>query len=203
MIFNLTCFVLRVILRLLFRCRLYGIENIPRDSSFILVSNHVSYIDPFAVGVFVPRKLTFLAKKELYRNRLMNWYMRALRTIPIDRESLSVSSVKEVIATVKKGYPIGIFPEGARSDGPGLREPQAGAAYFALKCDIPVVAGYVKGTDKVLPRGRRFPRISPISVYYGSPKRYQMSEGGGKEESYRQVSYKIMDQIKELKERHD
>lgn len=202
MIYSLTCFFLRILFRLLFSYKAYGMENIPESGSFIMASNHVSYLDPIAVGAFVPRRLNYIAKEELFKNRIFGWYFRRLRMIPIDRKGSAYAGMKEVIRGIKGGYPIVMFPEGTRSNGYTFLKPEAGVGYFALKLDLPVLPVYVKGTEKALPRGASFIRPCPVRVYYGKPMKYHMTPESDKDKMYEKVSYKVMEEIKELKDRY-
>ena len=202
MIYSITCFFLRVLYRLLFRYKAYGMENLPESGSFIITPNHVSYLDPPAVGAFVPKKFNYIGKKELFKNKYLGWYMRKIRIIPMDRDVLVYSSMKEIIKKIREGIPIVIFPEGTRGDGNSFLEPEPGAAYFALKFNLPVVPAYVKGTEKALPKGAKFIRLKSVSVFYGKPKKYEMPPGGDKDKAYKEVSHKIMEEIKELKDRY-
>jgi len=201
MIYSITCFFLRVLFRVLFRFKAYDMENIPRRGSFIIVSNHISYLDPIAVGAFIPKKLNYIAKKELYKNKIFGWYLRKLRTIPVDKDTSAYGGMKEVIRKIQKGTPIVIFPEGTRGNGDSFLEPETGAAYLALKFNLPVVPAYVKGTKDALPKDAHFIRLKPVRVYYGRPKLYQMpAKEGDKDEAYKEVSHMIMEEIKKLKD---
>jgi len=202
MIYELTCFFLRIALKVFFSHRMVGTENIPAEGSFILCSNHVSHADPPALCVFVKRDLYYIAKEELVNVRFFGWYFSRLHLIPIDRTGRSIKGIKEVARKIKGGYPIVIFPEGTRSEGKGLLRPQAGAAYFALKFGIPVVPAYIKGTDQVLPKGAKRMKRAPITVFYGKPKFYSMDEDRGKEEVLRETSIDIMNEIAGLKRLH-
>ena len=167
-----------------------------------MTPNHVSFLDPPAAGVFVPRKMNYMAKKELFKNKYFGWYMRKIRTIPVEEGALNYSSMKEIIKKIKEGIPIVIFPEGTRGDGDSFLEPGPGAAYLALKFNLPVVPVYVKGTEKALPKNAHFIRREPVSVFYGKPKIYHIPAGGDKDKIYREVSNKIMGEIGELKARY-
>lgn len=202
MIYKITCFILRVLCRLLFSIKLYGLKNIPQKGSFIMASNHVSYLDPVIVGAFVPRELNYIARRSLFKNKFFGWYLKKIRAIPMDRSALAYSGMKEVIKRIRKGEPVVIFPEGTRSNGSFFLEPERGAAYLALKFNLPVVPVYVKGAAKALPKNARFIRLKPIRGYYGEPKRYEMPDKGDRDEIYKKVSYKIMEEIKKLKNRY-
>jgi 1-acyl-sn-glycerol-3-phosphate acyltransferase len=188
---------------MLFNYKAYGTENIPQSGSFIMVSNHVSFLDPIAIGAFVPLPFNYIAKKELFEVRYFGWYFSKLRTIAVDTEGSAYSGMKEVIRRIKKGEPIVIFPEGTRGDGSSFLEPETGVAYLALKFGLPVLPVYVQGTEKALPIGAHFIRIRPVRAYYGKPKKYQLPDGMDKDAAYKEVSYKIMEEIKGLKEKHE
>lgn len=202
MIYWMTCFILRVIFRLLFRYKAYGFENIPKTGSFIIASNHISYLDPLAIGAFAPRKLNYIGKKELFEGKYFGWYMRKIRIIAVDRETSPYSGMKKVIRKIREGIPIVIFPEGTRGDGDTFLEPEVGAAYLALKFDLPVLPVYVKGSEKALPKGAHFIRLEPVSVCYGKPKKYQMPAVADKDKAYKEISYKIMEEIGKLKDKY-
>ena len=84
-----------------------------------------------------------------------------------------------------------------------MLEPESGVAYLAIKHNLPVVPAYVQGTGKFMPRGARCITPCAVRVYYGDPKVYHMEPGRNKDEIYKEVSRKIMDEIKALKAKYD
>lgn len=190
-----------MLFRILFRFKAHGMENIPKSGSFVMTPNHVSYLDPIAAGAFVPRKLNYIAKKELFKNRFFGWYFKHLRIIPVDRDGSPYGGMKQIIKKIREGIPIVIFPEGTRGKGDSFLEPETGAAYLALKLDLSVVPVYVKGTKDAFPKNAHFIRLKPVSVYYGKPKKYQMPAECNKDDVYKEVSYKIMEEIQALKDK--
>jgi len=202
MIYWLTCFILRILVRTLLICKRHGVENIPENGSFILASNHVSHLDPVVSGAFIKRKLNYLGKKELFENRFLGWYMRKIRVIPVDKYGSPYKGLKQIIGKIREGIPIFVFPEGTRGDGTRFLGPEPGVGFLAVKFDLPVLPVYIEGTDKALPKhARRIKRV-PVNVYYGRPKRYKMPAGSDKDAAYKEVSRQIMGEIGKLKERH-
>lgn len=201
MIYSITCFFLRMLSRLLFDRKSYGMENLPQKGSFIIAPNHVSHLDSIVVGTFIKRKINYIGKKELFEGKFWGWYMPRLRVVCLDREA-PAKGMREVITLIKKGFPIFIFPEGTRGDGKYFLEPESGAAYLAIKHDLPVVPVYIKGTDIAMPKGAHRITRHPVRVYYGTPKIYHVPAGVSKDEGYRQVSREIMNEIALLKEKH-
>ncbi len=119
----------------LFRdAKVTGRENVPKDrDNFILVSNHVSNLDPFVVGSVVPKvKTAFMAKKELFQAPGTRWFMDGSGTFMVNRDKLEIATIrsaKEIIKT--KGWALGIFPEGTRNKDGKKAEPKKGAAFIA------------------------------------------------------------------------
>ena len=159
------CFVF---LKTFFSLRVFGQENVPKKGGFILASNHVSFLDPVAVGVACPRKLNYMARDTLFSNRLFAWLLNDCGSFPLKRDSADLSALKEAIKRLKSGQGLLLFPEGRRSaDKDTLLKPRAGVGFLASKLKVPVIPALVKGTDRALPRGAKFFRSSNISVIFG------------------------------------
>ena len=137
MIYWITCFFLRILFRILFNYKSYGMENLPRKGSYIIACNHVSHLDPIAAGAFIKGKMNYIGKKELFEGRFWGWYMPKIRIICLDRDA-PAKGMREVITLIKKGLPIFIFPEGTRGDGKSFLEPEPGVAYLAINHNLPV-----------------------------------------------------------------
>ena len=161
----------RVIFRTLFRERAYGVENIPRDGPLIMACNHVSYVDPPAL-CFSPRRISFMAKKELFDIPILGPAIAAVGAYPVDRQGSARSAIKRSLAVLQAGGTVGIFPEGTRNLS-GEVEPQTGVALLAALSGAPVLPvcvvggdrarafGQIKvafGTTMVLPAGRKATR---------------------------------------------
>jgi 1-acyl-sn-glycerol-3-phosphate acyltransferase len=199
MIYKITVALLFVLCKLFFRLTIEGAGNIPRRGAFILASNHASYIDPpiLAVGCFkygLGRMLNFLAKDELFENRLFGWYIRNLGAFSIKRNFGDVGAIRESIRRIRKGQPLVVFPEGERSPDGSIKEGFPGIAMLAVKTRIPVVPAYIKGAEEVLSvKNKRF-KPHKIFVKYGKPLIFY-DKGS---QSYKDITDKIMLSIKEL-----
>lgn len=160
-----------IIFKLFFRIQVSGKENIPSHGAFILASNHSSYLDPpiLAVSCFGIRQLHFLAKEELFRNRLFGWFIKKLNAFPIRRTGSDISAIKECIKRIRDGQALVIFPEGGRSDKGKLQDGLPGIALIAIKTNIPVVPVFIRGADKALSPGSKLIKRSKIQVRFGEP----------------------------------
>ncbi|MBU0549602.1 MAG: 1-acyl-sn-glycerol-3-phosphate acyltransferase [Candidatus Omnitrophica bacterium] len=141
-----------------------GIENLPQKSNFIVVSNHVSFLDPLAVGTAIPRKIYWLAFRGIYKLSWIKWFLKMTETFPT-----SGSSNKAIHLLENNNNNIGLFPEGTRSPDGKLREFRRGAALLALKTGRPIIPCAVLGTYKALPIKAKLPRLTPIKVKIGKP----------------------------------
>ncbi|HEV8310989.1 MAG TPA: lysophospholipid acyltransferase family protein [Methylomirabilota bacterium] len=184
------------VLRLLFRFRTLGSDNVPREGSVLLAANHVSLLDPPAVGAGAPRQLHFLAKAELFRIPLLGALIRRLNAHPVEREGADAGALRRALFLLREGKALLVFPEGTRGIEGTLGPGRAGAGMLAALSEAPVVPVYIRGTGHVLPRGGTRPRRVPITVAYGPPLRF--ARGRGKDR-YQDISNEIMAAIGRLK----
>lgn len=186
-----------------FHFRVIGKEEVPTTGGVILAANHVSYLDPLFIGAaLVERQFHSMAKEELFRWPLFGAVMRDLHAFPVRRGQVIHSAIRQCLRLLGEGEILLMFPEGTRGDGMALRQAEGGIGLVAARSGCPVVPVYLQGTDKVLPRGRRIPRIHPVSVHFGQPLRLA-GEASCKVNrwDYRRVSEQVMKGIVELKAR--
>lgn len=181
-----------LIFKLLFRIKVFGKENIPEKTGFILASNHLSYLDPVVLGVACPRKLNFMAKYDLFSYPLSSWFMSCLGAFAVKRESADISALKEAMKRLKNGKALVIFPEGSRRVNSVSTQPQAGVGFLAAKLDVPVIPAFIKGTDLALPRGAKFIRPCQIFVYFGKEISLE------RRQPYQDIACEIMKSIRHL-----
>lgn len=159
-LYDFAAWLLRVIFRTVFRARAYGVENIPRDGPLIFASNHVSYLDPPAL-CFSPRRISFMAKKELFEIPLLGPAIRGVGAYPVDRQGSARSAIKQSLAVLQAGGAVGIFPEGTRNLT-GDVQPQVGVALLAELSGAPVLPTCVLG-------GSSARHFSQMKVAFGKP----------------------------------
>ncbi len=149
--------------RVLWRARATGVENVPRDGPLIIACNHISYLDPPVMGSFVPRRINYMAKAELFEIPVLGPLIRAVGAYPVDRKGSAKAAIKRSVEVLRGGGVIGIFPEGTRNAG-GDAEPRKGAAVLSSLTGAPVVPACIVGSD----RARQF---GQIKVAFGPPLR--------------------------------
>lgn len=167
MIYIISRLFCALILKIFLRIEIKGKENIPKKGGFILASNHVSYLDPVALGVACTRKLNYMARHDLFYNRLFSWWLFRAGVFPVKRDSADLSAIKEAMRLVKSGNGLVIFPEGSRRFDSLSTQPQPGIGFLASKLNVPVVPAFVKGTQIALPKGAKFIKPTKISVHFG------------------------------------
>jgi 1-acyl-sn-glycerol-3-phosphate acyltransferase len=156
--------VFMIILKLFFRFKVEGLENLPQKTNFIVVANHTSFLDPLCIMVAIPRKIHCIVARYLYRIWWLRWFLRKTETIATG------SSSKEAISLLEKNKVVGLFPEGSISRDGKLRKFRRGVALLAKMTGRPVVPCAIVGAYKVLPWWARFPKLFlPLKVKIASP----------------------------------
>ena len=107
--------IVRPIVKLLFPYKFYGLENIPQNGGVIISSNHLSFIDPVFIALICKRKIHFMGKAELFKNKFVNWFFRKIGAFPVKRGTGDKHALSEAIDIINNGEVLGIFPEGTRS----------------------------------------------------------------------------------------
>jgi 1-acyl-sn-glycerol-3-phosphate acyltransferase len=156
--------ILIVLGRLFFRIKVEGLQNIPRKSNFIIVSNHVSFLDPLLIMAFVPPKIHCIALRNLYKMTRIKWFLYLVEALPSGNISRKAAHL------LQRDKNVGLFPEGGVSRDGRLGEFRRGTALLALKTGRPVVPCAVFGTFETLPFGKRFPKLfRPLKLKIGRP----------------------------------
>jgi glycerol-3-phosphate dehydrogenase (NAD(P)+) len=152
--------VLQPFFHLYFRLSRIGREHISPDGPVIFAANHRSFIDPFVIATMVRRPIYYVAKKELFGNRVQAWVLNALGAFPVDRGSADQDMIDTAKAILARGDCVLIFPEGTRVRPGPPGPPKRGIGRLALESGVPVVPVAVIGTTDI----RRGWRIRPRKV---------------------------------------
>lgn len=153
------------------RLEVIGEHNIPKSGSFLLASNHVSFLDPPLGGVTCTRRIHFFARKTLFRTRFSNWLLSALNALPIDRDGDSdIGAFRRIFALLKTNDALLVYPEGTRSPDGTLQPAKRGVGMIACRMQVPVVPLRIEGTFKMLSRQHKFPRPGTgLTAMFGHP----------------------------------
>lgn len=190
----------RVLFKILFRFKVSGRENIPREGAVLIAANHMSFLDPISIGIASPRPIHFMARKSLFQGSFFPWLITRLNAFPLKREGVDPSSLKKALRILKEGKALLIFPEGTRSKDGNIGKVKGGAGMLALKSGAVVVPTLITGTDKALPVDARWIKMRRVRVFFDRPMDLSKYKGRSKE-VYQKVSEEIMERIRNMKEK--
>ena len=155
-------------LKLVYRLEVYGKENIPEENNYIVAPNHLSTLDPPMVAGIFNRPIAYMAKKELFENPFMRWWLNWLGSFAVDREHLSIATIRTVLTIKKTDWVFGIFPQGTRQEPGVISNITKGFASLAktTKCGILPVGIVGAHESKAFPfSGKIVIRIGEIIPY--------------------------------------
>ena len=162
------------LLRLFCRPTIEGLEHVPTQGGAILASNHLAVVDSFFLPLLVPRRITFLAKREYFTQpgflgRLKKIFFTGVGQVPIDRASGSAAqaAMRTAVRLLQEDKLLGIYPEGTRSPDGRLYKGKTGVARMTLEAGVPVVPVAMIGTDRVNPIGSRMWRPYRVHIRIG------------------------------------
>jgi 1-acyl-sn-glycerol-3-phosphate acyltransferase len=183
---------------LLHRIRIEGRENIP-DGGCLIVSNHVSFMDPTTVGWAIAKEIYYLGRKSLFKPPFLSWFLPICNVLPIDREGHDIGGLRRIIKMLQSGESILLFPEGTRSPDGNLQPAEPGAALVAVKANVPILPVRVFGTFESLSKSSKRFRFHPIRVVIGKSYRPELPAGRLDKAAYERVAQEMMDHIAALK----
>lgn len=177
--------------KIVYRIRIIGKENVPKEGALLFCGNHRTYLDPPLITVTAGRKMSFMAKEELKQQALMRFLCFTFDGIWVKRDSKDIGSLKTAMKLLKNGGCIGIFPEGTRN---GMEKNDGklknGAAYMALKTGAKIVPIGIQGPAKL---------FSKNTIIYGESLDFsQYASGKIDKEIEDKVSEELKEKIIEL-----
>jgi len=166
--------------RLLFRIQIVGAERVPATGPFVIAPSHRSLLDAFFAALITPRRVRFMAKEEIWKVKFLGRLVEKLGAFPVARGAADRAALRNAMACVEDGEPLVIFPEGTRRTGPAVTDLHDGAAYVAARHGVPIVPVGIAGSEEILAKGRKIPRLHRVVLVVGeaieAPTR---PEGGG------------------------
>ena len=187
--------ILRVIVRtaiylyckVVYRLKVIGKENIPKEGPVIYCGNHRSYLDPPLIVVTAGRHVRFMAKEELTKNKFLKFLGYVFDSIYVKRDNKEIAALKTTLKALKNKESIAMFPEGTRNGLEKGESVKEGVAFFVLQTGAKVQPVGIVGGEKPFKR---------VYVNYGKPLDYsdRVTKKPSKEE-LEQVSKEIMDNI--------
>lgn len=183
--------IVLIIGRVLLGLRLHGEHRAPERGPLILAANHTRYLDPVFVCMAVPRRVQWMAKKEVFLPGLRGFFA-LLGAFPVDREGGGRSALRTALNLLSEGWALGIFPEGTHKQTGGDREAKSGVSMLGARGRAPVVPIYLGKVPTPLARlrGERF------HIYLGDPVTIDNTLKGGR--AYREAAEGVLAAIYSL-----
>jgi len=202
-LYQIATFVLWVFALPLFRLSATGRGRVPRRGPLVVAANHISHLDPPLLGINVPRPVHNMAKKELFKLAFLDWFMRSIGTILVNRGQ-GQQAIADALDMLRAGECIVIFPEGTRSKSGVLSKGHSGAIVLAIKANCPLVPSAIVGSERAMTKGSFLIKPCKVTVHFGEP--YTIEYSGDRERIPREVldreCYKLMERIEALLPAH-
>ena len=174
-----------------------GRESVPPFAPLIIIANHVSFNDPPVLVAAIQRKLSFIGKRELFRDPVTSFLMRGFQVYPLDRSGSGVDAIRLALGLLAQDRAVVIFPEGTRSPDHTLIPGQPGAAYLALKSQSTILPVGITGGEK-FPSWRMPLPLCKLRVNIGQPFSLPNLEGNPDRQVLKSLTDMMMHRIAAL-----
>lgn len=188
--------VCRPIMKVFYRYKFINNNSIPHEGAYIIASNHMSFSDPVLLGLGQRRRLFFMAKQELFKNKFFAGLIRALGAFPVERGAGDGKAIKTGEDLIKEGNVMTIFIEGGRTKTGEFMRPRSGCALVAQQMQVPVIPACITITGN--PKYRFAKRV----IHFGDPLTPQQLglTPNGDRRQLKNATNMIMDEIKKMRE---
>ena len=159
----------RLYTRLYHRVTTLAPPQIPRSGPAILVSNHVSGLDPMLIQSAVPRMIVWMMAKEYFDIKGLRWFFEQIEAIPVERSGRDLTATRSALRVLHEGRVLGIFPEGRIETDHDLLPFQTGVSLMAMKTGTPVYPTYLDGTQRGREMVDAFMWPSRAQLSFGPP----------------------------------
>lgn len=158
--------------------RVSGREHLRTDGATILAPVHRSNLDVPIISSYCGRRIRSMAKINMFKGKLGQWFSTAIGAFPVRRDSLDREALTAALEILRRRELLLVFPEGSRKSGRSVERILDGCSYLATKTGAPVIPIALAGTEEAMPPGRMFPRIRRIVVTVGEPLTPPRAAGG-------------------------
>ena len=183
------CFIIDMIL---YRVKIEGIENIPKNQACIICGNHVHALDAPVLLARTNKKIRFMAKQELWKSPAFRFMAFIYQVFPVKRDKKDTDAVKTALKILKKGEILGIYPEGTRNGMVRGIKPKKGAVNLAIRGDVPIIPFGIKGN---------FKPFRKVRYKFGEPIYYSEYKDRAKDKDFvEDLTMKLMEKVVELRD---
>ncbi|MGI6226055.1 MAG: lysophospholipid acyltransferase family protein [Peptococcales bacterium] len=195
MLYNFLKCLLGFFMLFLVKIDVKNLDRLPKNGPVIIACNHLSNWDPIILGVYLPRKLHFMAKEELFKIFILGSIIKQLGTFPVKRGVADRNAIREGLKILQENKVLVLFPEGTRSKTGELLPFQSGVALFAHKGNAPLVPIGLTGSNTILSKGLR----AQVTLNIGEPIYLdQLFEGKVSGVQLEEVTQILQNKVKDL-----
>jgi 1-acyl-sn-glycerol-3-phosphate acyltransferase len=180
---------------LIYRVKAIGVENVPKSGPLLLAPNHFSQMDHFFIGLYLRRKVRFMAKSQMFGPPVLTYVYKHGGVFPVRRGHHDEEAIKSALTILGQGEMLLVYCEGGRSRSGKLGEVKPGIGRIALESDVTVVPVAIQGSETVR-RWKRF-RFPKVTVQFGKPLSFPNEEGAGRERQL-EVAEQIFAPVREM-----
>jgi 1-acyl-sn-glycerol-3-phosphate acyltransferase len=180
---------------LIYRVKAVGVENVPKSGPLLLAPNHFSQMDHFFIGLYLRRKVRFMAKSQMFGPPVLTYVYKHGGVFPVRRGHHDEESIKTARTILGQGEMLLVYCEGGRSRSGKLGEVKPGIGRIALESEVTVVPVAIQGSETVR-RWNRF-RFPKVTVQFGEPLSFPNEEGSSRERQL-EVAEQIFAPVREM-----
>jgi 1-acyl-sn-glycerol-3-phosphate acyltransferase len=182
---------------LIYRVRAIEVKNVPKAGAMVLAPNHFSQMDHFFVGLYLRRKIRFMAKSQMFGPPVLTYVYKHGGVFPVRRGQHDEEAFKTAFAILDQGEMLLVYAEGGRSRSSKLGEPKPGIGRIALESGVPIVPVAIHGSASVR-RWKRF-RFPRVTVRFGEPISFAVEESPSRERQL-EVATEVFGRVREMYE---
>ncbi|HET9197059.1 MAG TPA: lysophospholipid acyltransferase family protein [Solirubrobacterales bacterium] len=195
--YTLARIVLTLPTALLWRVRAFGLKNVPKSGPLVLAPNHFSQMDHFFVGLYLRRKIRFMAKSQLFGPPVLTYIYKHGGVFPVRRGHHDEEAFETVRQLLDQGEMLLVYAEGGRSRSQHLGDPKPGIGRIALETGVPIVPVAIKGSERARQWKRlRFPKTT---VRFGEPLVFPVEDSPGRERQL-EIATEVFARVREMYE---
>jgi 1-acyl-sn-glycerol-3-phosphate acyltransferase len=195
--YNIARVVLTLPTLLIYRTRGIGVRNVPRKGPLVLAPNHFSQMDHFFVGVFLRRKVRFMAKSQIFGPPVLTYIFKHGGVFPVRRGHHDEEAFKTAYTLLDQGEMLLVYAEGGRSRSGEMGEPKPGIGRIALESGAPIVPVAIHGSERA--RGWKRLRFPKVTIQFGEPLTFPVEVDPSRERQL-EAATEIFSQVREMYE---
>jgi len=152
-----------------FRLEVRGKEHVPATGAFVLAPVHRSNLDFLLVSAVTSRRMRYMGKDSLWKNRRFGRLLTGMGAFPVRRGTADREALRQCMEVIREGEPLVLFPEGTRQSGPIVQPLFEGAAFVAGRTQVPIVPVGIGGSERAMPKGSKVIRPVKVVMVVGAP----------------------------------